>query len=723
MPYGIRALIVALAMVCGIAAAVAQQPAPPPAGLSQQQFDQLVDSITRAVRDRLGPDAKPATATAPAPPAAGAGASPHGLGTSGSLDMSSSGLFDRFKAVLAAAPNVAPEVAATITYLVGDPSNRGGIPWLLLRIAIVLVLVALGIAGLRRLERGLRPIAYGDAGTYGRRTRIMLAVGLDLAHRALPIAFIYALLEFWLRPEVLQQRLILRTLAIFAFWYLLTFPVDAALRPTHPQLRLVRFGDGAARTASFHLYGILLAGTATIHYLQMLIHNGTSIPSAQFLALVIAAVVGVWAAVAIRRVRAAQRAEQPGARAIWPYVVGAFTGLVWISWVIGVLKVDLAHFDALVWSIAVVAAAWVVDATVGLAIGRQVNPDARVRWWRDVGVLRVLRRFVRVAAFVVIGILVVQTWIVELFGIVSDERWRALKAGMTEAGIIILIGYLAWEALRIFADRKLAHSMPDMGAAEDPEQMAKAASRFQTMLPIIRIFAGIGIGAVTVLVALSQLGMNIAPLIAGASIFGLAISFGSQTLVRDIVSGIFFMADDAFRVGEYIDTGRLKGVVEGISMRSIKLRHQNGQIHTVPFGQIQSVTNFSRDWATVKFNLRLARDTDLEKVRKLVKKIGAAMFEDPEMKSEFIQPLKLQGVADIEPNAIVVRCKFTVRPLKPSWIQREALKRLHRAFSENGIDFASGTVTVQTVGGGTVPVEIAAAAAGSGTPAPARAAG
>ena len=90
--------------------------------------------------------------------------------------------------------------------------------------------------------------------------------------------------------------------------------------------------------------------------------------------------------------------------------------------------------------------------------------------------------------------------------------------------------------------------------------------------------------------------MNITPLIAGASVFGLAISFGSQTLVRDIVSGIFYLTDDAFRVGEYIDCGKAKGTVEGFTLRSIRLRHQNGQVHTIPFGQLGQITNFSRDW-------------------------------------------------------------------------------------------------------------------------------
>ena len=216
------------------------------------------------------------------------------------------------------------------------------------------------------------------------------------------------------------------------------------------------------------------------------------------------------------------------------------------------------------------------------------------------------------------------------------------------------------------------------------------------------------------LLALTQLGIQIAPLLAGAGVFGLAISFGSQALVRDIVSGIFFMADDAFRVGEYIDTGRLKGTVERISLRSVQLRHQNGQVHTIPYGQLTSVTNFSRDWQTVKFNLRLARDTDIEVVRKAVKKLGQEMTQDPELGKELLVPLKLQGMAEIADNALVVRMKFTVKPNKPSWVQRESLKRIYKLFGEKGIQFASNAITVQTAGGAPVPAALAGgAAAGS----------
>src|SRR5262249_42247498 len=147
-------------------------------------------------------------------------------------------------------------------------------------------------------------------------------------------------------------------------------------------------------------------------------------------------------------------------------------------------------------------------------------------------------------------------------------------------------------------------------------------------------------------------------------VIGLALSFGSQALVRDIVSGIFFMADDAFRVGEYIDTGRLKGTVEKITLRSGQLRHQSGLVHTIPFGQIQQITNPSRDWATVKFNIRLERGIDLERTRKIIKRVGQEMLENAELAPEIILPLKLQGVSDITDTAIVCRLKVTARPAR-----------------------------------------------------------
>jgi moderate conductance mechanosensitive channel len=286
--------------------------------------------------------------------------------------------------------------------------------------------------------------------------------------------------------------------------------------------------------------------------------------------------------------------------------------------------------------------------------------------------------------------------VARLWGAALDASGSGVTlATLVRIGAAVVAGLTLWTFLRAYFSAHLPAARGGRPGEEDEGEVV-VQSRLTTVLPILRDLTLGAVMAVTALVVLSGLGMDIAPLLAGFGVVGLAISFGSQALVRDIVSGIFFMSDDAFRLGEYVDTGRLKGTVEKITLRSVQLRHQNGQIHTIPFGQLQAVTNFSRDWSTVKFTLRLDRDADIEKARKTIKKVGQAMLEDPELGREFIQPLKMQGLQEIADNAIVVRCKFTCKPHQPTFLQREALKRLYRALQEAGVPLASNAVVVRT---------------------------
>jgi small-conductance mechanosensitive channel len=327
--------------------------------------------------------------------------------------------------------------------------------------------------------------------------------------------------------------------------------------------------------------------------------------------------------------------------------------------------------------------------------------------WRGVEVLAVR---LGGGLFWIGGILLIASfWGADPFNM-SDSMGAATTRGVLALAGAALIGWVLWMLTDVVLPVQNAKTRPF-----DPEagSVVQAGSRFTTMMPLLRGFTRAAIFVLVALIVLSSLGLDIGPLLAGAGVIGLALSFGSQALVRDIVSGIFFMLDDAFRVGEYIDTGKLKGTVEHLSLRSLQLRHQNGQLHTIPYGQLASVSNFSRDWATIKFNLRLVRDSDLELVRRTIKQIGQSMLQEPALKEELLAPLKLQGVADIVDNALVVRLKFTAKPNKPSWVQREAIKRIYHAFREKGIQFASNAVTVQTVGGAGDAVAGAAAVAAS----------
>jgi small-conductance mechanosensitive channel len=157
---------------------------------------------------------------------------------------------------------------------------------------------------------------------------------------------------------------------------------------------------------------------------------------------------------------------------------------------------------------------------------------------------------------------------------------------------------------------------------------------------------------VWVMLALSAVGIDIGPLLAGAGVVGLALGFGAQTLVRDVVSGIFFLLDDAFRVGEYIEAGPLKGTVEAISVRSLRLRHHRGAVHTVPYGELKSLTNQSRDWVIVKLEILVTYDTGVDRVKAILKQIGNDLLQDTVMGPNFIEPLKSQGISQLADHGI-----------------------------------------------------------------------
>ncbi|WP_247876053.1 mechanosensitive ion channel domain-containing protein [Azospirillum sp. TSH100] len=264
---------------------------------------------------------------------------------------------------------------------------------------------------------------------------------------------------------------------------------------------------------------------------------------------------------------------------------------------------------------------------------------------------------------------------------------------------VCLIGYVAYHGVRIWIDRRIAEEGPTPGAIPGDEGGGHgSASRLATLLPLVRNFILLSIIGAILLNVLMDLGVNIAPLFAGAGVAGIAIGFGAQTLIRDIFSGAFFLIDDAFRKGEYIEIGAIRGTVEKISVRSMQLRHHRGPLHTVPFGEIHQLTNYSRDWVIMKLPLRITYDTDVEKVRKHIKQLGQALLDDPDLGPKFLQPLKSQGVIQMEDSAMILRVKFMTRPGDQWEIRKRVYQELHALFRREGIRFAHREVTVRFAG-------------------------
>jgi small-conductance mechanosensitive channel len=273
----------------------------------------------------------------------------------------------------------------------------------------------------------------------------------------------------------------------------------------------------------------------------------------------------------------------------------------------------------------------------------------------------------------------------------QDTVLSRLMKGALSAVVIALLADVAWQVMKAAINRKLAEA-GDLGQPNTDE--ARRRARLRTLLPILRNVLFILVVTIAAMMSLAALGVEIGPLIAGAGVLGVAIGFGSQTLVRDVISGMLYLLDDAFRVGEYIQSGSYKGTVESFSLRSVKLRHHRGPLYTVPFGILGAVQNMSRDWVIDKLTVGVTYDTDLDLVKKLVKKIGTDLAEDPELAPHIIEPLKMQGVEQFGDFAIQIRMKMTTHPGEQFVIRRRAYAMIKKAFEKNGVKFAFPTVQV-----------------------------
>jgi moderate conductance mechanosensitive channel len=301
-------------------------------------------------------------------------------------------------------------------------------------------------------------------------------------------------------------------------------------------------------------------------------------------------------------------------------------------------------------------------------------------------------RGARAAILVGAALLLAFLWDVDLIALTArDTLETRLLRGALSAIVIVLIVDFLWNLTKAMIDRKIAEAQV-VGQPDSEE--TRRRSRVRTLLPILRNLLSIVFLAIALMMVLSALGIEIGPLIAGAGVVGVAIGFGAQTMVKDIISGMFYLLDDAFRVGEYIQSGNYKGTVESFSLRSVKLRHHRGPLYTVPFGALGAVENMSRDWVIDKLTIGVTYDTDLEKAKKLIKQIGNDLAADPEFAPNLLETLKMQGVEQFGDFAIQIRMKMMTRPGEQFVIRRRAYALIKKAFDENGIKFALPTVQI-----------------------------
>lgn len=268
--------------------------------------------------------------------------------------------------------------------------------------------------------------------------------------------------------------------------------------------------------------------------------------------------------------------------------------------------------------------------------------------------------------------------------ILSQVDWKLI---LTTSLRIVLVLAIAWIALIMLhkvlerLERRLIKKSVD--SAEPPTESAKRA---ETLVRLIRQALHIALWLTVVLILLRELGMDIAPLLASAGVVGLAIGFGAQNLVRDFISGFFFILENQIRVGDVAVINGTGGLVEQINFRTIVLRDLSGVVHTFPNGTVTTLANLTRDWSAYVFDIGVAYKEDTDRVIAIMKQVGTELLADPEYGSAMLEEPEIFGVDRLADSAVIIKGRIRTKPSRQWAVGREYLRRIKAAFDREQIE-------------------------------------
>ena len=264
-----------------------------------------------------------------------------------------------------------------------------------------------------------------------------------------------------------------------------------------------------------------------------------------------------------------------------------------------------------------------------------------------------------------------------------------VPAGLRIAGIAIG-AYVLVRIVRAAA-RRLEHHLT-RGTGLDVIERTKRA---QTLARIIQKTLVVLVVAMGALMVLRELDVDITPVLTGAGIAGLAVGFGAQTLVRDVISGFFLIAEDQVRVGDVAVVNGQGGLVEQVNLRTIVLRDESGAVHIFPNGEVKTLANMTKDFSFYVITLPIGFDTDVDATSEAMRAAAASLMDDPDYKPHILEPLDVFGVDAFEPGQLVIKARIKTVPLKQWVVGRELRKRIAKTLSERGIELATPSVMIR----------------------------
>ncbi len=479
------------------------------------------------------------------------------------------------------------------------------------------------------------------------------------------------------------------------------------LSPDGRQLRLLRVSDATAiwatrwirRLTVVTVFGYAIAEVGVALGMSMPAHDGLL----KICGLIDHVMLGVMVLQSRRAVRdrlhAPAGASGPIARLrnaiapVWHWIALFFLAAAWIAWAIEISNgyaIILRFFLAVV-VILVLARLALIVLLGGLERAGRVSPELAARYPGLEARLGFYHPLVQATARAVVyigaGVLMLEVWGVPIFSWFADSLLgRRLAAGLGTLVLTLLLAIAVWEAVNAGLQAHLARLTR--------EQQATRSARLRTLLPLLRSALLVAIVVVAGLTILSEVGINIGPLLAGAGIVGVAIGFGSQKLVQDLITGIFLLLENAMQVGDWVTVSGLSGTVENLSVRTIRLRATDGSVHIIPFSAVTSVTNTNRGLGNAAVSVTVSYAEDTDRVGEILKDIAATMRGEPEFADRMLSDLQLWGVDKVDGAGATLTGQIVCTDTGRWPVQREFNRRLKMRFQEEKVEIYNPARTV-----------------------------
>lgn len=664
------------------------------------------------------------------------------------IAQSASGLSDRMVAAAQAVSDF-PLIWRWLTGLSSDPVAQARIADASWRLLLVFLLSLptewLIWRALRRPRNWLdcaAPPPHARWGQFRRLPLVVARLGLDL----LPImgfALVSYLLIGGTGALLSTDALPTSRLALLAATnaYIISRMIMAAVRmvlsPANPHLRLLRVSDETAVYLTVWARRIVVVAVCGWAIAEAGLLFGLAAAAHEALLKMVALVVHVFLIIIVLQNRQAVadwlRPRDEDARGaiatlrrrvgdVWHILAIGYLVALWGVWALAVPNGFAVLLRISVATIVIIIVARGLDAALrrGIGHGFRIGPDLARKYpgleARANRYVPALKTVISIVITLVAVFVLFEAWGFDSLSWLATGRLGGrLIAALASIGFTLLLALLVWEGANTAIQRHLSRLARDAQAAR--------SARVRTLVPILRTTLLITISVIATLVVLSELGVNIAPLLAGAGVVGIAVGFGSQTLVRDVITGMFLLLEDSMQVGDVVQLGGLSGSVEALSIRSIKLRAFDGSIHLIPFSAVTTVTNMTRDFSFAVADVTVGYGEDTDRVGEVLQGIVKEMRAEPRWESAIRDDLELIGVERLADSGVVIRTRIKTEPIQRWAVAREFNRRIKKRFDELGIEIPYPHTKIVVAGAVATPFASAAPSApnaptASGAPLP-----